>query len=52
MKYIFENSKGMNLYCNYIEIYNEDVFDLLADEKVKKKLTIKEREKIFYVNSK
>jgi kinesin family protein 20 len=41
----------MSIYCNYIEIYNEDVYDLLADEKIKKKLTVKERDKIFYVNN-
>lgn len=37
-----------NFYCNFVEIYNEDVFDLLADDPTgknkyyKKKLTIKE----------
>lgn len=44
------------LYCNYIEIYNEEVYDLLANEgkneKGKKKVQIKEKEKKFYVQSK
>ena len=37
-----------NFYCNFVEIYNEDVFDLLADDPTgknkyyKKKLTVKE----------
>jgi hypothetical protein len=45
------------LYANYIEIYNEDVIDLLANEPKekaqKKKLKVKEKQKnIFYVESK
>ena len=37
-----------NFYCNFVEIYNEDIFDLLSDDPsgknkyYKKKLTIKE----------
>ena len=37
-----------NFYCNFVEIYNEDVFDLLSDDPIgknkyyKKKLTVKE----------
>ena len=37
-----------NFYCNFVEIYNEDIFDLLSDDPTgknkyyKKKLTIKE----------
>ena len=37
-----------NFYCNFVEIYNEDVFDLLSDDPLgknkyyKKKLTVKE----------
>ena len=37
-----------NFYCNFVEIYNEDVFDLLTDDPIgknkyyKKKLTVKE----------
>ena len=37
-----------NLYCNFVEIYNEDVFDLLADDLTgknkffKRKLNVKE----------
>jgi hypothetical protein len=52
MKYVFDivNTQNINIYCNYIEIYNEDVYDLLS-ENGKKKLTIKERDKVFYVNS-
>ena len=52
MKYVFDiiNTNNINILCNYIEIYNEDVFDLLSDCG-KKKLIIKEREKIFFVNS-
>lgn len=45
------------LYVNYIEIYNEDVIDLLSQEPKekaqKKKLKVKEKQKnIFYVDSK
>jgi hypothetical protein len=44
------------IFCNYIEIYNEEVFDLLANngksDKCKKKVYIKEKDKIFYVQSK
>jgi hypothetical protein len=45
------------LFCNYIEIYNEEIFDFLANEgkanKCKKKVHIKEKDKnIFYVHSK
>lgn len=44
------------LFCNYIEIYNEEIFDFLANDgkanKCKKKVHIKERDKIFYVHSK
>jgi kinesin family protein 20 len=40
--------------CNYIEIYNEEIFDLLSEtknKKEKKKLIIKERDKVFYLAS-
>ena len=42
------NNNNYNFYCNFVEIYNEDVFDLLSDDPsgknkyFKKKLTIKE----------
>lgn len=42
------NKAPLNLFCNFVEIYNEDVFDLLADDPAgkdrnyKKKLSIKE----------
>jgi kinesin family protein 20 len=40
--------------CNYIEIYNEEVYDLLAggkSKKEKRKLIIKEKDKVFYLAS-
>jgi hypothetical protein len=44
------------IYCNFIEIYNEEVYDLLYSDsnnkKIKKKVNIKERDKLFYVQSK
>ena len=42
------NNNNYNFYCNFVEIYNEDVFDLLSDDPsgknkyFKKKLTVKE----------
>ena len=42
------NNNNYNFYCNFVEIYNEDVFDLLSDDPTgknkyfKKKLTVKE----------
>ena len=42
------NNNNYNFYCNFVEIYNEDVFDLLSDDLsgknkyFKKKLTVKE----------
>ena len=42
------NKNENNFYCNFVEIYNEDVFDLLADDPseknkfFKKKLNVKE----------
>ena len=42
------DKRNNNFYCNFVEIYNEDVFDLLADDPAgknkyyKKKLTVKE----------
>ena len=43
-----ENNANFNFYCNFVEIYNEDVFDLLADDPTgknkffKNKLNVKE----------
>ena len=43
-----ENINNNSFYCNFVEIYNEDVFDLLADDPseknkyFKKKLNVKE----------
>ena len=43
-----EYNENFNFYCNFVEIYNEDVFDLLADDpngknkNFKKKLNVKE----------
>jgi hypothetical protein len=64
LKYLYEavnlestlkNESTAEIYCNYIEIYNEEVFDMLSTEgkrnKCKKKVNIKERDKIFYVQS-
>ena len=45
---IKKNKFNNNFYCNFVEIYNEDVFDLLADDPTgknkyyKKKLNVKE----------
>lgn len=45
---IINTNEYKNFYCNFVEIYNEDVFDLLADDPngknkfFKKKLNIKE----------
>ena len=42
------NNNNYNFYCNFVEIYNEDVFDLLSDDPsgknkyFKKKLIVKE----------
>ena len=46
----YQNKKlnNFNLYCNFVEIYNEDVFDLLSNDEsgknkfYKKKLNVKE----------
>ena len=46
------------LLCSYLEIYNDDVYDLLAYNDVKgqhnhkKKVQVKEKNKTFYVPSK
>lgn len=49
-------SERPHILCNFIEIYNEEVFDLLANEgkgpKCKKKVQVKEKDKIFYVQCK
>lgn len=41
------------VFCNFVEIYNEEVFDLLCSDsknpKNKKKLMVKERDKKFYL---
>ena len=52
LKNLFEygniNNNNYNFYCNFVEIYNEDVFDLLSNDPsgknkyFKKKLSIKE----------
>lgn len=45
--------KQCNIFCNFVEIYNEDVFDLLANDpknaKFKKKLQVKEKDKRFFL---
>lgn len=53
---IENNENGINkykVYCNFIEIYNEEIFDLLAYEtknpKFKKKVQVKEKDKKFFV---
>ena len=54
----YQNKKlnNFNLYCNFVEIYNEDVFDLLSNDEsgknkfYKKKLNVKENlNNIFYL---
>lgn len=60
LSYLYEKiesgENGINkfkVFCNFIEIYNEEVFDLLANDpknaKFKKKVNIKEKEKKFFV---
>lgn len=46
-----ENSIPPQIFCNFIEIYNEEIFDLLANEVKgkRKKLALKEKGKIFYL---
>lgn len=50
-----ENSelKSMSVFCNFVEIYNEEVFDLLASDgknpKFKKKLCVKEKDRKFFL---
>lgn len=51
----YPNSK-IELFCNYVEIYNEEVFDLLSNEgtkkeKGKKKVYIKEKDKVFFIQN-
>lgn len=55
-KKIENGEYGINnfkVFCNFLEIYNEEVFDLLATDlkntKYKKKVLIKEKEKRFFV---
>ena len=54
----FKSNKiyNYNFYCNFVEIYNEDVFDLLADDLTgknkffKKKLNVKENlNSVFFI---
>ena len=59
--FAFQNSNNQNsdftLYCNFVEIYNEEVFDLLADDPnnqknkfYKKKIYVKEnKNNLFYL---
>jgi hypothetical protein len=57
LKYIWDHLnkdtiRQAQLSVNFVEIYNETVFDLLAQEK-RKRLEIKEKEnKSFYLKSK
>jgi hypothetical protein len=57
LKYIWDqlnkhNNRQARLSVNFVEIYNETVFDLLAQEK-RKRLEIKEKEnKSFFIKSK
>jgi len=53
---IQNGENGINkfkVFCNFIEVYNEEVFDLLANDpknpKFKKKVNIKEKNKKFFV---
>jgi len=55
LKYLYQqHGENLEVYCNFVEVYNEDVYDLLAtDQKnkfFKKKLQIKENNrKLFYL---
>jgi kinesin family protein 20 len=48
------NLKYYKIFCNFVEIYNEEVFDLLSsdgkkNDKLKKKLLVKEKDKRFFL---
>lgn len=62
LNYLYEKiengENGINnlkVFCNFIEIYNEEVFDLLAcdskNPKFKKKVNVKEKDKKFFVQN-
>jgi hypothetical protein len=60
LKYIYETISNMEskpkVSCNFIEIYNEEIFDLLSHDpknpKYKRKVYIKDREKRFVIQGK
>lgn len=59
LKYLYScisESEQLSVYCNFVEIYNEEVFDLLANDPkgknkfYKKKLIVKENNRnLFYI---
>lgn len=44
------NLKSFSIKCSYIEIYNEEIFDLLSKKREKKKLRVNPKTGLFIEN--